>query len=782
MNVEGSPNPQQEVLDLLPHFDTDPNSWPWRFPVPDQIEDRRLNMNDVLIFDLLLASGGIPYIAPKIYPPRDLEGLKTLLLAILVSTYDALKKDCLIYFLLKWHQDGREVDFSEAVCIPPQFVALADAYWHLDSGVDIGHGVGLLSDVRLNREHTSKILQALALADDPGPLIRRYIRTAKPLLTSPVDLDVFIVALAGSSLREAWQFQRSYSEMSEARERLFCKMLEWCFVPKPRATPLKDLLALPLSQYEENILHAYAADPPLEIPSVSIPVLHDLVCLRLVQAGEFSAAVMLERKLSARSTSSTSKAAHKAAQERRQMMDDIMAAMPAVERQLLELELEQLAQGKGTGMPTLSASWSSRIGNSGDLSMSWESVRTPLPANGSSASAVANASRISAAFPEPPPPSLSQRSGAPRFGGPLPVSDVFSPLSLSAVGSSHASSAAASTSAASPILATSISASRPISSAPRAGPSTPVFTVGSNTPQSQYATPSSSRPISIFETLGSANRTPNAFYTPPVSAGVKRSFGEDTPRAATSGVHSPVEAVDEGMMDVAEVEDIVNDEDVEMHADGEPVGNGHADPSHNGEPSHQNGVTEEVSFSMFSPPPDAFQPLPGLRSSRTQPETQTLPGAFTQESDEESEPTPPPPQTPRKRARQAPPQRSPSPALTRRTTRTRKVPQERISGRSIPGSLMDDDDEEEEDVVPPLPPPTPATKRGTRKTKTTRANQDDMSMSELRPRRSTRLSSAASAESSSEEPMSPQKPSTRTRSTRKPGVNAPAKNTRKKRS
>lgn len=98
-------------------------------------------MNDVLIFDLLLASGGIPYIAPKIYPPRDLEGLKTLLLAILVSTYDALKKDCLIYFLLKWHQDGREVDFSEAVCIPPQFVALADAYWHLDSGVDIGVSV-----------------------------------------------------------------------------------------------------------------------------------------------------------------------------------------------------------------------------------------------------------------------------------------------------------------------------------------------------------------------------------------------------------------------------------------------------------------------------------------------------------------------------------------------------------------------------------------------------------------------------------------------------------------
>lgn len=93
-------------------------------------------MDDTLIFDILLSSGGVgdPYV---LYPPESPDGLQRLLDKIESSNYDALKKDCLVYFLLKWHQDGRERHFMEQRCIPPQFVALADAYWHLDTGVNI---------------------------------------------------------------------------------------------------------------------------------------------------------------------------------------------------------------------------------------------------------------------------------------------------------------------------------------------------------------------------------------------------------------------------------------------------------------------------------------------------------------------------------------------------------------------------------------------------------------------------------------------------------------------
>jgi hypothetical protein len=93
-------------------------------------------MHDTLIFDILLIAGGIdqPY---AVYPPEDAAGLKKLLDAIEGSNYDTLKKDCLVYFLLKWYQDGRERGFQQQRCIPPQFAALADAYWHLDTGINV---------------------------------------------------------------------------------------------------------------------------------------------------------------------------------------------------------------------------------------------------------------------------------------------------------------------------------------------------------------------------------------------------------------------------------------------------------------------------------------------------------------------------------------------------------------------------------------------------------------------------------------------------------------------
>lgn len=93
-------------------------------------------MHDQLIFDVLLSTGGIRH-PDRLYPPRDVEALICLLDAIRDSTYDSLKKDCLVYYLIKFHRDGREDAFRDENCIPPQFVLLADAYWHLDNGIDV---------------------------------------------------------------------------------------------------------------------------------------------------------------------------------------------------------------------------------------------------------------------------------------------------------------------------------------------------------------------------------------------------------------------------------------------------------------------------------------------------------------------------------------------------------------------------------------------------------------------------------------------------------------------
>lgn len=96
-------------------------------------------LGDKLFFDILLEAGGIerPW---TLFPPRALQDLELVLQAIELSDYDTLKKECLIYYLLKWHNDGRESRFQEERSIPSQYAILADAYWHLDAGYDISVG------------------------------------------------------------------------------------------------------------------------------------------------------------------------------------------------------------------------------------------------------------------------------------------------------------------------------------------------------------------------------------------------------------------------------------------------------------------------------------------------------------------------------------------------------------------------------------------------------------------------------------------------------------------
>jgi hypothetical protein len=89
--------------------------------------------------------------------------------------------------------------------------------------------VSLLCDVRLNRDYTSKIMQAISLSDTSSRLLLQFLRTAKPMLTEPDDMDTCILTLAEDSFIDAWQYQRTFPEKSETRSRLAKKVLEWCF-------------------------------------------------------------------------------------------------------------------------------------------------------------------------------------------------------------------------------------------------------------------------------------------------------------------------------------------------------------------------------------------------------------------------------------------------------------------------------------------------------------------------------------------------------------------------
>ncbi|KAG7448654.1 uncharacterized protein BT62DRAFT_992665 [Guyanagaster necrorhizus] len=462
----------------LSYFDVTDELFPWQDNVVEEIERRRASLNDMLLFDILLSLGGIRE-PDTLYPPRDVQSLERLLNAISASQYDVLKKDCLVYFLLKWYEDGREGKFEQARSIPPQFCALSDAYWHLDAGLNVQRAVALLSDSRLNRDYASKILHAISLSGDPTNLILKYVRTAKPLLTEPEDMKLYTLALADSNFFEAWQYQRSFNESDEMRPRLFNALLEWCMTPSPRPGALSQLLGLPLSSFEQSILHTYALQPSFDLPPSAIAVLQDLVCVRLIESGSYVEAIKIDRQFSSISMLK----GHHITQERREMIQEIYASLPQVERTVLDLELEAQDAASTSFMGS-----SSR--NAGDISMSnsWEDIRPshliPTSINGKTS---------------PVQPSTLDRSTGFRvipFGSTNSLSQSFSSV--------HSMTGL-------PNDASSSKTRIPPPSIPLSSTSSTLY---QSLNRSQQSIPSASAPPSTLTPFESATKRQNAFFQP----------------------------------------------------------------------------------------------------------------------------------------------------------------------------------------------------------------------------------------------------------------------------
>lgn len=116
-------------------------------------------MSGTLFFDQLLNGGGINA-TDTLYPPEDIDSLRQLLDAVEGASYDSMKRDCLVYYLLKEHGDKRELRYADVKCISPQYSSLADAYWHLDTGVNLGvratrYNMGTRATNRATESHSS---------------------------------------------------------------------------------------------------------------------------------------------------------------------------------------------------------------------------------------------------------------------------------------------------------------------------------------------------------------------------------------------------------------------------------------------------------------------------------------------------------------------------------------------------------------------------------------------------------------------------------------------------
>lgn len=108
----------------------------WTSDNVERIIMRREAMSGLLFFDILLQLGGIEN-AQEIFPPSNREEYGVLLDAIFASSYDNMKRDCLLYYLLKFLMNTSEVRFASQQMLAHHYASLADAYWFLDNGFNL---------------------------------------------------------------------------------------------------------------------------------------------------------------------------------------------------------------------------------------------------------------------------------------------------------------------------------------------------------------------------------------------------------------------------------------------------------------------------------------------------------------------------------------------------------------------------------------------------------------------------------------------------------------------
>lgn len=731
--IEDPRNPEDDPWQK--YFTRSSTLFPWTVAVREQIETRRAKLSDCLLFDSLLRLGRISDPA-SLYPPADTEGLRRLVNAIRNCSWDRLKRDCLLYYLLLFYQDTRADEFAYERVVPPPFLGVASAYWCLDNTTDIPRAISYLSDARVQRNDVSKIMEALSLESKANSYIRQYVRTVRPHLMAPKDINIYVIALADSSLLEAWQYQRSFLSQSEMRDTMIRKILQWMLTPEPRPVPLTQLLSFPLNSFEEAILQDFCLRPPENVPAKSIPIIQDLICVRLVRAGNYATAIKLDRQFSAGVLGhhvEGDSVAQKMARERRKMLDELLSLMPEIERQILEEELEALSLGKGK----------SANGDATSRRKSRKSTTTITPEN------------------------LGRNDNLFVPTKPAERRTIWDNLKL-------------------PPAPPPIPLSRPTAVA-EAGPSGMKYgngLFGLGKPNSPMVLPGNS----LFNKTGSANKAPNAFYDPSKRRPLKRSperrytpMNLDRPPTPPSlalpkdlPAENTAEEQTNGQLPLPATEPSQNDKDVAMVSASDIAKEQSASVQQDEPPAN------EFSASIFAPsrPSTSNSLSASLASSRGSPkradkslsesQRRALPGAFDPDETIDT-PSPEPEPSPEQlffrsshgseqshasaaamfngaRSPSPSPPVSPTPPPSKRTrgrntdhnpTPTKRQKEEADLSRSIPGSYTL---EELEDDVPPLPA---SPRKPSRKGRSSRASSDE-DESSFRPRRSTRLSAASS--------------------------------------
>ncbi|KAH9461930.1 hypothetical protein Pst134EB_005847 [Puccinia striiformis f. sp. tritici] len=248
----------------------------------------------MLFFDRLMKLGSIPNFK-DLFPPPHPSRLRQLLDSIDACGFDLLKKNCLVYYLLKEYGDGRETRFAIDRLIPSHFSRGLDGLWALDHS-QWQSAIRAIADPTVTPDFLPEIIQTLAtqprLKHRSNYLMRFY------LLTQPsLDLPSVVFVLRAM---EALQI----------------------------------LIAFPFDELEDTTLSRFAISAPRLLPGSHSMVAILFYLSKLTSEARYIEAIRFERELS-------QSAGIVSNPDIDRVIRGIAEMLPEVQRNMLELEFDQ---------------------------------------------------------------------------------------------------------------------------------------------------------------------------------------------------------------------------------------------------------------------------------------------------------------------------------------------------------------------------------------------------------------------------------------------------------
>lgn len=344
-----------------------------------RLRTREETIDGMLFFDRLMKLGSIPNFE-EIFPPSHPSRLRQLLDSIDACSFDLLKKNCLVYYLLKEYADGREARFAIDRLIPSHFTRGLDGLWALDHS-QWQAAIRSMSDPTVTPDFLPEIIQTLATQPPPKVrstyLMRFYQLTQPSLGLSSVKL-VLRAMCTNCHLRSAWNLQRSYGQPE--REQLLRLIFETCFglndcrQPLPRA--LQTLIRFPFDELEDSLLSRFAISSPKLLPESQSMVVVQFYLSKLTSEARYIEAIRFERELSQSARTGPNPDIDR-------VIRGIAEMIPEVQRNMLELEFDQqhpILNQIQASTETTQKSNEMYLGASYDVcSLAWDPPASPPP-------------------------------------------------------------------------------------------------------------------------------------------------------------------------------------------------------------------------------------------------------------------------------------------------------------------------------------------------------------------------------------------------------------------